>query len=177
MAIATLEALFQHELRDLYSAEEQIVKALPQMIAASTNTDLQAALQEHLTVTQEQLARLDRIANENDLMLGSHTCKGMAGIIAEGKETLEEIVDPTTKDAAIIVSAQRVEHYEMGAYGGAIAFAKELGYDDMASELHTTLEEEIDADKKLSRVAEGGLFKAGVNEVAAEESSVEVTDL
>lgn len=168
MKIVNLHQLFLHELRDLYSAETQIIEALPEMIENASDEKLSAALEDHLKVTREQLLRLDKIAEEFDFHAAGHNCEGIKGIIAEAKNTLRDITDSATKDAAIIVLAQRVEHYEMAAYGGTAQFAREMDYGDAADLLEKTLKEEGDADKKLSSLAKGGIFSAGLNDTAAE---------
>lgn len=169
MSVTTLDELFQHELMDLYSAETQIIKALPEMISEASDQELKDALREHLEVTKEQKTRLEDIAKDIEIKVTGHECQGMKGLIKETQDTLKEIDDPSVKDAAIIVMAQRVEHYEMAAYGGAVAFAEELGYDDASDLLKQTLDEEMDADKTLTGLAEGGLFKAGLNAEADDE--------
>lgn len=169
MAITTLQDLWYEELRDLYSAEEQIIAALPSMIKAATHEELRDALESHLEETQEHKRRLEEIAEDHDFRIEGHTCKGIAGILTEGTELLKKVSEPNTKDAAIIVSAQRVEHYEMAAYGTAIAFANELGESDAADMLDETLQEEGDADDKLNNIAQGGLFSGGVNADATDE--------
>lgn len=166
MTLQNLTDLFVHELRDLYSAEEQIIHALPTMIKASSDQDLKLSLKRHLDVTQEQLKRLDRIAAELEVSLEGHTCKGMKGIIDEGNELLEMIEDSATKDAAVIASAQRVEHYEIAGYGCALHFAEELELESIAELLEQTLEEEFEADEELSSLAEGGMLSVGINEEA-----------
>jgi ferritin-like metal-binding protein YciE len=169
MPVTDLHGLFLHELRDLYSAESQIIKALPKMITAASDSKLKEALTEHLLVTKKQLARLDTIGEEFDFKISGHECQGIKGIITEAEETLKEIKDAATKDAAIIVSAQRVEHYEMAAYGGAVAFAKEMDHAEAAGLLETTLKEEGDADKALSGLAQGGMFSEGLNQTAIKD--------
>lgn len=169
MKITNFHDLFLHELRDLYSAETQIIKALPKMIAEASNDTLKMGLQEHLEETKEQLKRLDTLGEEFDFKIEGHECKGIKGIIQEGEETLKEITDPSTKDAAIIVAAQRVEHYEIAAYGSAAEFARQMEHDDAVDILEETLDEEGAADEKLTAVAEGGIFTKGVNEEAMED--------
>jgi ferritin-like metal-binding protein YciE len=136
------------------------------MIAEASDEKLQEALQSHLEETKEQLNRLEQLSTEFDFKIEGHNCKGIKGIIAEGEESLKEITDPATKDAAIIASAQRVEHYEIAAYGTARALADQMDHDDASDILSTTLDEESAADEKLTGIAEGGWFEAGVNEEA-----------
>ncbi len=170
MKISNLNELFLHELGDLYSAETQIITALPEMISSATDEKLSQALEDHLQVTREQLSRLDEVAEGLDFQLSTNHCQGIAGIIAEAKETLSKISDSATKDVAIIVLAQRVEHYEIAAYGGAVEFARELDYPEAEELLEKTLKEEGQADKKLSSLAKGGIFSAGLNDTAIETS-------
>ena len=158
-----LQKLLTNELADLYDAENQIIKALPKMIDECSSTELQEALQEHLTVTQKQVTRLDQIFRD----LGekpSKKCKGMAGIIAEGEELLKEDFEESTKDAGIIGAAQKVEHYEIASYGTARTLAEFLGHQRAAELLEQTLEEEKEADKLLTQIAE-----SSINSEASEE--------
>lgn len=169
MKISNLQELFVEELADLYSAEQQIIVALPAMIRAASDDNLKTALEEHLEVTREQLVRLDAINQEVPFKSKVKLCDGMAGIIKEGEKMLSSIEDPATLDAAIIGSAQRVEHYEMAGYGTTIEFAHKLDLHDIADVLQETLDEEKDADASLSGLAKGGLFTTGLNEKAIEE--------
>lgn len=169
MNITNLEELFFHELRDLYSAESQILQALPKMIEMASDADLRDGLEKHLEETRGHVERLDEIAEECDFKVTGHTCKAMQGIIAEGEELLKNVTDAATKDAAIIISAQRVEHYEIAAYGSAAAFASELEYGDAESLLRDTLNEESHADETLTGLAEGGIFTTGINDEATDE--------
>lgn len=168
MSIQNLHELFLHELRDLYSAESQIIKALPVMISKATDPDLRLALGEHLEITKTQLERLDTIAEDFDFLVQGHECLALKGLIKENEETLKEITDPATKDAAIIIGAQRIEHYEIAVYGGVAQFARDMDHIEAADLLETTLQEESDADEKLSSLAEGGFFSNGINEMANE---------
>ena len=154
MKLETLKDLFHHELKDLYSAEKQIIDALPKMIEGASNAELKTALEDHLEVTREHLARIEDIAEQLDLKPGGHKCKGMEGVIEEGSELLEEDAEKNVRDAGIIGAAQRVEHYEMAAYGTARTHAAKLGFHDVAEELQKTLDEEGEADRLLSRLAE-----------------------
>lgn len=153
MKINSLESLFVEELKDIYDAEKQITKALPKMIKMARCTDLEGALNAHLEETQEQLRRLDGILAQLDIRPGRKRCAGMQGIIEEGNHLLEEIDDEDAKDAAIVCSAQKVEHYEMAAYGCLRTWAQNLGYEDVAALLQETLDEEGEADKKLTDIA------------------------
>jgi ferritin-like metal-binding protein YciE len=154
MEIDTLQKLYVEELRDLHSAERQIIQALPKMIKAATSTELKSALQEHLDITKEQLARLDQIFEKLGKKGTGKKCKGMEGVIADGKELLEEDMAPEVLDAGIISAAQHVEHYEMAGYGTVRTYAQLLGDREAMKLLQQTLDEEGDADKKLTKLAE-----------------------
>ncbi|MEA2690636.1 MAG: hypothetical protein QOJ16_23 [Acidobacteriota bacterium] len=154
MEIDTLQKLYVEELRDLHSAERQIIQALPRMIKAATSPELKAGLQEHLDVTKEQLARLDQIFEKLGKKGTGKKCKGMEGVLADGKELLEEDMAPEVLDAGIISAAQHVEHYEMAGYGTVRTYAQLLGEKEAAKLLQQTLDEEGDADKKLTKLAE-----------------------
>ncbi|HEV7515458.1 MAG TPA: ferritin-like domain-containing protein [Thermoanaerobaculia bacterium] len=154
MEIDTLQKLYVEELRDLHSAERQIIQALPRMIKAATSPELKAGLQEHLDVTKEQLARLDQIFEKLGKKGTGKKCKGMEGVLADGKELLEEDMAPEVLDAGIISAAQHVEHYEMAGYGTVRTYAQLLGEKEAAKLLQQTLDEEGDADKKLTQLAE-----------------------
>lgn len=166
-----LQKLFTNELSDLYDAEQQILKALPKMIEECSSSELQEALQEHFKVTQQQVSRLDEIFRE----LGekpNKKCKGMAGIISEGEEMLKEDLEESTKDAGIIGAAQKVEHYEIASYGTARTLAEFLGNDRAAQLLEETLEEEKEADKLLTEIAESSInIEAASEEEEGEEQT------
>ena len=159
----TLEDLFVHELMDLYSAENQIIEALPLMIEKASNPKLKQGLEKHLEVTQKQKERLEQLCQDLDVEVFDVTCKGMQGIIEEGQEILNMNATPEVLDAGIIIAAQRVEHYEMAGYGSAATHAKQLGYVEAMDVLLNILEEEEAADQELSKVA-----KEQVNEEADE---------
>ena len=150
-----LKQLLAHEIRDLASAEDQIIGALPTMIEKANDSELKQALQHHLKETETHKQRLQQVAKTLDIQLDGSRCKGMAGILAEGKEAVEEQSDHDVRDAAIIASAQRVEHYEMAGYGTAAQFARRLGNDEVAKRLTETLGEEKHADATLTGIAEG----------------------
>src|SRR6187399_1142504 len=154
MKLNTLEDLFHHELKDLYSAENQLVKALPKMAKAATNADLVAGFEGHLEETKGQVERLDQIAKILDLKLTGHKCKAMEGLVEEGSELISEDAADSVRDAGLIGAAQRVEHYEMAGYGTAAAIARKLGHDDVAELLEATLQEEKATDEKLTTLAE-----------------------
>ncbi len=162
MAFATLNDVFVDQIEDLYSAETQLVEALPKMAGAVNDQQLRETMESHLEETRGHVDRLKQI--KQDLKIdGSQRCKGMAGLLAEGEETLGKAGGGPPKDAAIIAAAQRVEHYEIAAYGTARTLAGELGYDDAKKLLNETLGEESAADDKLTRIATGGLLSSGIN--------------
>jgi ferritin-like metal-binding protein YciE len=154
MKLKTLQDLFHHELKDLYSAETQLLKALPKMAKAATNEDLKAGFEEHLEQTKGHVQRLEQIAESLELRLTGHKCKAMEGLVEEGSELISEDADDTVRDAGLIGAAQRVEHYEIAAYGTARAFAQCLGHDEAADLLEQTLGEEKATDEKLTDLAE-----------------------
>ena len=165
--LASLQDLLVHELRDLYSAERQLVSALPKMAQAASSADLQKAFSHHLEQTRTHVARLEEIFDGLGTTNGNEKeCEAMKGLIKEGEETINAMGDRNVKDAALISAAQRVEHYEIAAYGTARTHAEKLGYDDAADLLQRTLDEEGDANKKLTKLAEGSLFTGGINEEA-----------
>src|SRR5688572_8911826 len=156
MKMQTLEDLFIHEVQDLHSAEEQIVEALPEMVKAASSPELKKAFQEHLKVTKTHLDRVQQILTELGEKPGKK-CKGMEGVLKEGEEVLKEDSDADVKDAALIAAAQKVEHYEMAGYGAARTHALQLDHDNMAEVLQQTLDEEGEADKKLTALAESSI--------------------
>jgi ferritin-like metal-binding protein YciE len=148
-----LEELLHDELKDLYSAENQIIKALPKMIKACESSDLKRAFERHLEETRRQVDRLDEIGGELDLKLTGKRCKGMEGLIEEGKEAIATL-DEQNIDAGLIGAAQKVEHYEIAGYGTARTHAEMLGFRKVAKLLQQTLDEETSTDKKLTALAE-----------------------
>jgi len=157
MKLNTLQDLFIHELKDLYSAETQLVKALPKMAKAASAEDLQTGFEEHLEQTKRHVSRLDEIAEHLGCKLTGHTCKAMQGLIKEGGELISEDAEDSVRDAGLIGAAQRVEHYEIAGYGTARALAKLLGHDDAVELLGETLEEEKETDEKLTELAESAI--------------------
>jgi ferritin-like metal-binding protein YciE len=149
-----LEELLIDELKDLYSAENQIIKALPKMAKASSSPELRRAFERHLEETKRQVERLNQIGEALDAKLTGKKCKGMEGLIEEGKEIMEEDFDENAIDAGLIGAAQKVEHYEIAAYGTARTHAEMLGYTKAAKLLQQTLDEEGATDKKLTQLAE-----------------------
>lgn len=162
----TLEDLYIDQLKDLYDAENQLLTALPKMASAAHSAELKKAFTEHLEQTRQQVRRLQKILSDLGQTTSGERCEAMEGIIRESEGVSTRSADPDVKDAALIAAAQRVEHYEMAGYGAVRAFAKRLDYHDAADMLNATLEEEGEADKQLTRIAEGHLFRAGVNKKA-----------
>lgn len=149
-----LQELLEDELKDLFNAENQIIKALPRMAKAASSPELKRAFEKHLAETRRQVTRLEQIGRALDMKLTGKKCKGMEGLIEEGKELLEEDLDGNALDAGLIGAAQKVEHYEIAAYGTARTHAQLLGYDKVARLLQQTLDEEGATDKKLTTIAE-----------------------
>ncbi|MCB2410821.1 ferritin-like domain-containing protein [Hymenobacter lucidus] len=149
----TLDDLFEMQLKDLYSAENQLIKALPMMAEKAKDGRLRAGFTKHLHETEAQLKRLEKIGQALDLDLDGHTCKAMAGLIAEGQETMSERATDEVMDAALIAAAQRIEHYEISGYGTAAHYAERLGNSQAAELLRQTLEEEQLTDTKLNELA------------------------
>ncbi len=152
--LETLKDLFIEELRDLYSAEKQIIKALPKMRKAANSDQLKTAFEEHLEQTKGHVARLEQIFEALGEKPTGKTCKAMEGLVEEGSEMIAEKAEPAVKDAGLIAAAQRVEHYEMAGYGTARTFAEHLKLNDAAKLLQKTLGEEEATDKKLTDLAE-----------------------
>ena len=157
MKFASLHPLFIEELRDLYSAENQLLKALPKMAKAATHPDLRAAFEGHLQETQGHVTILEQVFESIGETAKGKFCDGIAGIIAEGKKVMEEDLEPEALDACLIAGGQRAEHYEMAAYGTLVAWAETLGHRQAAKLLNSILDQEKAADKKLSSLAEGGI--------------------
>jgi len=154
MKLDSLEKLFVQELKDLYSAETQLLEAIPKMEAAATDTGLKEAFASHLKETQNHVARLEAIFTKMDFQPGGHRCMAMEGLIQEGTELMSSDVTHHVLDAALIAAAQRVEHYEMAGYGTARAYAEKLGDHEAADTLQQTLNEEGHANQALTRLAE-----------------------
>ena len=159
-----LHELFEDQIKDLYSAENQILKALPKMAKSSTNAQLRTAFERHLEETRGHVARLEQIAKELDFTPKGKKCKGAEGVIEEGKEVMEEF-EGETLDAGLIGAAQRVEHYEIAGYGTARTHAELLGYKKAARLLQQTLDEEERTDKKLTQIAESVVNVEALQEV------------
>jgi ferritin-like metal-binding protein YciE len=169
----TLETLFIDELRDIYHAERQLVRALPKLAKAATSPDLREALESHLAETEEQVSRVEQAFEMLGEAARPKPCAGMQGIVEEGSDVIKESDKGPALDAGIIAGAQRAEHYEIAAYGTVMAWAKALGHDDVAQLLSSSLEEEKAADKKLTELAEAGLNDAAMSGSASEDDEAE----
>jgi ferritin-like metal-binding protein YciE len=169
MKVKNLEELYVEQLKDLHSAEKQLVQALPKMAKAASMPELQQGFQDHLAQTRGHVDRLEQIFARLGASAGRKKCKAMEGLIEEGQEAIELEGDTDVKDAALIAAAQRVEHYEIAGYGTVRTFANHLGFDQDRNLLQQTLDEEGETDKKLTSLAEGGFFTGGINEQAMAE--------
>lgn len=152
-SLNSMDDLLLFELRDIYSAEQQLLQALPQMVQAASDEKLKKAFQQHLNETEKQKMRLDKICEILETDLSGMDCKAMQGLISEGQEVIKIQADPSVKDAALIAAAQRIEHYEISAYGTAVNYAERMAEDEVAELLSETLKEEKEADVKLNRLA------------------------
>ena len=157
MELNSLKELYVDELKDLYSAENQILKGLPRMIKAASHRQLKKAFTEHERVTRRQVKRLERVFKALDERPGGKKCVGMEGLIKEVKELIGEKPAPDVLDAGLISKAQHIEHYEMAGYGTVRTYARQLGFDEQADLLQETLNEEGDADKLLTQIAESSV--------------------
>jgi len=169
----TLKSLLIDELRDIYHAERQLVRALPKLAKAATSPDLREALESHLAETEEQVSRVEQAFELLNESAKTKTCAGMMGIVEEGSELIKESDKGAALDAGIIAGAQRAEHYEMAAYGSLMAWARALGHDDVAELLSASLEEEKAADKKLTELAEAGLNDAAAFASESDDDEIE----
>ena len=149
-----LEDLFEQQLKDLYSAESQLVIAIPKMVKAAHDSKLKKAFENHLEETKNHKKKLEEICRELSIKPTGEECKAMKGLVKEAESMIEVKADPEVKDAGLIAEAQRVEHYEISGYGTVVRFAKELGHDRIAKKLQETLDEEYNADQKLGDLAE-----------------------
>ncbi|MDT0645074.1 ferritin-like domain-containing protein [Zunongwangia sp. F260] len=154
-----LKDLFEHQLKDLYSAESQLIEALPKMAKTAKDSKLKKAFESHLEETKEHQKRIKEICDELGIKPTGEECKAMKGLIKEAEEFIKEDAEEDVKDAGLVAEAQRVEHYEISGYGTAVRYAKELGHDDIAKKLKKTLDQEYGADQKLNELAEGRLNK------------------
>jgi ferritin-like metal-binding protein YciE len=158
----SLQDLFVDQLKDLYNAEHQLIKALPRMAKAATDEKLKSAFEDHLEETRGHVERLEQIFEKMDESPKGKSCKAMKGLIEEGKEMMEEDAEPPVMDAGLIAAAQRVEHYEMAGYGCVRNYAKLLGDKEAARLLQETLDEEAAADEKLTSLADNGINRQAV---------------
>lgn len=166
MAVKNIEELFVHELSDIYSAEKQLTRALPRLARAAGSEELSAAFEAHLEETHGQIERIDQIVDLLGIRLKRIKCAAMEGLVEEGKDVIEHVEEGPLRDTALIGGAQKVEHYEIAAYGTLCALARQLGYTDALPLLEETLEEEKATDMKLTALAEGG-----ANEMAAAQAA------
>lgn len=165
--ITNLEQLYFDQLRDLYSAESQLIAALPDLTNHVTDPELKRSFQKHMGETRIHRARLQDLFCRHGLNPGGEQCEAVRGLIREARKHVGRAKAGHVRDAVLIAVANRIEHYEIAGYGTARAFAECLGYVDDADVLGTSLEEESDADESITRIATGGLFKSGINEAAA----------
>jgi ferritin-like metal-binding protein YciE len=164
MKIQSFQDYFIDSLKDLYSAETQLIEALPKMANAATSAELRMAFQEHLEMTREQAARIESIFEDFDEEGDGKKCVGMQGLIKEGQELLKEDMEGEILDAALIGAAQRIEHYEIASYGAARTHAQMLGHQNAAQLLQQTLDEEVETDVKLTQLAEQGINRQAASE-------------
>jgi ferritin-like metal-binding protein YciE len=169
MAMETLEDLLEEQLKDLFSAENQLLKALPKMAKRAASPKLKKAFEQHTEQTRQHVERLRDVAERLEIKLSGKTCKAMEGLVKEGQEVLEEDGAGPLIDAALVAAAQRVEHYEISAYGTVRAMAEQLGEKQVAKLLQKTLDEESAADEKLTKISEGELLPAAAEEMEEEE--------
>jgi ferritin-like metal-binding protein YciE len=167
MSVSTMEELLIDELKDIYNAEKQITKALPKMVKAAASEELRDAFQSHLQETEGHVQRLEQVFEILGKAARGKTCHGMQGVLEEGAEVIEEAEKSPLRDAALISAAQRVEHYEMAAYGAVREYARILGQDEIVSLLEETLQEEKAADEKLTSIAESVNSEANMASKAA----------
>jgi ferritin-like metal-binding protein YciE len=169
MQLQSLDDVLIDQLADLYDAEHQLVEALPKMAAAATDMQLREAFEHHLDETQEHVRRLERVFQDVGASgAATEHCEGMEGLVKEGEQAISAQGEPMARDAALIAAAQRVEHYEIAAYGTARTLADQAGLGEARDLLDQTLDEEAKADKLLTKIATGGIFKSGINERAGE---------
>jgi ferritin-like metal-binding protein YciE len=157
MSLKTLADLYVHELKDLYSAEKQLIEALPKMVEASNAPQLREAFASHLKETEQHFEKVHQLLQNLDENPGSTKCKGMEGLLEEGEDAIDEEASPAVRDAFLIAAAQRVEHYEISGYGTARAYARSLGREEDAEVLNQILDQEYAADNKLDKLAEGSI--------------------
>jgi ferritin-like metal-binding protein YciE len=168
MQVQSLNDVLADQLADLYSAERQLVTALPKIAEAAESPELRDAFETHLGETRQHVSRLEQIFEQTGIRRVEEHCEGMEGLIREGEEVIAATGDPAAKDAALIAAAQRVEHYEIAGYGTAKTLADQLGFDETRDILDETLGEEGKADKLLTKLATGPMFQSGINQAAAD---------
>jgi ferritin-like metal-binding protein YciE len=166
--IDSLDTLLEEELKDTYDAEKQLTKALPKLAKKATADELKAAFEQHLRQTEQHIERLEQVFESLELPVKGKKCEGMRNLIKEGDEMISEAEDDATRDAVMIAAAQKVEHYEIAAYGTMRTWATVLGYDEVARLMEETLNEEKETDRNLTKIAE-----SSVNEASAEEGDEE----
>ena len=158
-----LNELFEHQLKDLYSAENQLLEALPKMVKTANDSKLKEAFKSHLEETKGHKQRLEEICDKLGIDPAGEKCKAMAGLVKEAESFMEEAEADDVMDAGLIAEAQRVEHYEISGYGTAVQYAKQLGHKDIAKKLKLTLDEEYGADDKLTKLAESRLNEEAIS--------------
>jgi ferritin-like metal-binding protein YciE len=171
-SVESLEELLQDELKDIYDAEKQITKALPKMAKKASSDELRQAFEEHLQQTEQQIERLEQVFEQLEVPARGKKCEGMRGLIEEGQTMMSEADDDATRDAVMIASAQKIEHYEIAAYGTARTWANLLGKNEVAGLLEETLDEEKETDQRLTSIAESINPEAAKGEEDEEEESM-----
>jgi ferritin-like metal-binding protein YciE len=171
----TLEVLMQDQLKDIYDAEKQLTKALPKMAKKASNEALRSGFNEHLRQTEQHMERLEQVFDQMGMPVRGKTCKGMKNLIAEGDEMMREAEDDDVRDALLIAAAQKIEHYEIAAYGTLRTWAMLLGKNDIAGLLEQTLDEEKETDQRLTEVAESMVNKAAAKDEGDEEETPRTT--
>jgi ferritin-like metal-binding protein YciE len=171
--LSSLDDLLVHELQDIYNAENQILKALPKLAKAATHPELKSAFEEHRLQTEGQVDRLEQVFKLLGVPVKGHKCDGMAGLLEEGKKVMEQNAEPSVLDAALIASAQKVEHYEIASYGCLCTYAEMLGYDQVHELLGQTLDEEETTDQRLTALAESVINPAAEAEGEGEAQRIE----
>ena len=166
MSVKSMQDLFVQELRDVYHAEKQAVKAYPRVVKGVSSTKLGEALQAHLEETRHQVERLEQVFEMLDLGKRAKPCEAMQGLIEEAREIMEEIEDPQVRDVAVIAAGQKMEHYEIASYGTLVTLAKQLGHGEAAELLAQSLEEEKKTDQKLNQIAVQDVNKKAMKNAA-----------
>ena len=171
MKLTTLQDLYLEELKDVYDAEQQLLKALPKMAKAASSDELRNAFEDHLEQTKEQISRLEQIFENHGTSGKGKKCKGMAGLIEEANELIKEDIEPDVLDAGLIAAAQRVEHYEIAVYGCVATYANLMGNEEEAELLQQTLDEEKETDELLTEIAESSINVEANDEDEEEEEA------